>query len=79
MRQYFKDVRSKMQKDEETIEKVNFLLDTEVEASKGLFVKRKSAVELPGSTSTFRFNFKDPKEDEVSDMNAKMSSIVITQ
>lgn len=60
MRQYFKDYKAKMQKEEEEERtknaSVNF--DTQLEVSKGIFLKKKGCDSSHSVTdTTFHFNF----------------------
>lgn len=85
MRQYFKDVRSKMLKDEESVKnqaQVNFMLTAESEASKGVFVKKKLNSGSDGKTTeAFLFNFKDPSTvsaDLTSQVTSQVNSIKLS-
>lgn len=71
MRQYFKDIKSKMQKEEEHVETLHFDVDRETDVSKGVFVKRKAKVVDETEPKMFRFNFSDPSDD----LNAVTSQI----
>jgi hypothetical protein len=76
MKQYFKDYKAKMLKDEAAKSTESFTLNTTSESSKGLFVKKKAEVagtEL--TTNKFLFNFKDPSNDDVTDVNNKLSRV----
>lgn len=85
MKQYFKDYKTKMLKEEDEISKqqspVNFQPEALSETSKGIFVKRKvliensDKVEAPGG---FRFNFGDPAGQEVSQVTSKVNSMKLS-
>ncbi|KAG5681737.1 hypothetical protein PVAND_011146 [Polypedilum vanderplanki] len=71
MRQYFKDYKTKMQKDEETVtssQKVHFESQPQLN---GKFVKRKTENNSRSSNTAFLFNFDDDKLS--NDMDEKLS------
>jgi Domain of unknown function (DUF4615) len=79
MRQYFKDVKSKMQ--EENQMKLSIKLDADEDLSKGVFVKKKKIEGLEKNRpEVFLFNFKDPTEssDGVGQASATLSSLEIS-
>lgn len=81
MRQYFKDVRSKMLKEEEAIRnqaEISFMFSSNVEATKGVFVKKRLNAGGAATTEAFLFNFKDPSTDNFDQVNSKLDSIKLS-
>lgn len=81
MRQYFKDYKAKMQKEEDLLKsqaQLSFELDEDSEPNKGMFVKKKGISEGQPTGNTFMFNFKDPSED-LSAVTAKLDSIALNK
>lgn len=76
MKQYFKDYKTKMLKDEELVKEqsiVNVQVQSEEKTGKGLFVKKKIIKENCDETkSQFLFNFSTEVNDDVS---SKIASI----
>ena len=79
MRQYFKDIKTKMQKDEENQKNLSFQVDEESEHKKGVFLKKKSQTATDQTTNGFRFNFNDPSEDNLTDITSKVKSLEIKE
>lgn len=82
MKQYFKDYKSKMLKEEQELKKqaqVTFQNESVGDHQKGVFVKRKAESGDGVETSTFLFNFKDPSEREITQINAKLASVELSQ
>jgi hypothetical protein len=87
MKQYFKDYKAKMLKEEAEIQQQqssaifkNEVLD---ERNKGTFLKKKITGEKESSQTSeskgFLFNFKDPSvEEDVSKVSEKVSSIKLS-
>lgn len=79
MKQYFKDYKSKMLKDEELVKNqsvVNLQID-ENNSEKGLFVKRKINKENNENKQEFLFNFSTPIENDVNNISSNIESIKI--
>lgn len=82
MKQYFKDYKSKMSKEEDEMKKqaqVIFQNESVSDHQKGVFVKRKAEPVDDVKTSTFLFNFKDPSEREITQIDAKLASVELSQ
>lgn len=79
MKQYFKDYKTKMLKDEELQKSLaqEAFQTTECEPNKAIFVKKKSeAANIDEQQhEEFKFNFKDPKDKDLDSVNKKMSSV----
>lgn len=79
MRQFFKDYKSKMQKDEEAVKnqaQMNFDINKESDKlNKGVFLKKKSSCVSDETSKTFLFNFKNPSEDDLNQVTAKINSV----
>lgn len=71
-----------MLKEEEEVRKqaqVMFQDQALSENQKGLFLKRKSEPVNESQTSAFLFNFKNPSEDEITQISSKLVSIDLSQ
>lgn len=86
MKQYFKDYKSKMLKEQEELAKqqspVNFQPEALSETSKGIFVKRKVLIENSEETAKvpgFRFNFGEPEVQDLSQVTLKVESMKLSQ
>jgi Domain of unknown function (DUF4615) len=84
MKQYFKDYKSKMLKEELTQQSsVNFQPGALSDTSKGIFVKKKVLTESMQEESSsnvfsgFLFNFKDPSINDVN-LSAKVNSLKLS-
>ncbi|CRK97798.1 CLUMA_CG011177, isoform A [Clunio marinus] len=81
MKQYFKDYKSKMQKEEEFLEKeakTVFLKDAACNINKGIFVKKKvlnSNHRECENKNTFLFNFNSTLSDDLNKINEKLETI----
>lgn len=81
MKSYFKDYKAKMKKDEETVKSqatVNFEVCAANDVNNGVFVKRKlesSKDTAENKPAVFLFNFKDPSEEKLTHVNAKLGSL----
>lgn len=77
MRQYFKDVKVKMQKDEQETQKLaaaeSFKIDGR--ASKGVFVKKKLPSEKEETAKPFQFNFAESSDKELTNLNKKIDAM----
>lgn len=81
MRQYFKDYKAKMQKEEDLLKsqaQLSFQLDEDSEPNKGMFVKKKASSEGHPTGNAFLFNFKDPSED-LSTVTSELDSITLNK
>jgi hypothetical protein len=77
MKQYFKDYKAKMLKDEELISSiVNLQIQDENNTGKGVFVKRKITKESDEKKSDFLFNFTTPSiDDELENVVSNIETI----
>ena len=81
MRQYFKDYKAKMAKDEEIVKeqaKLNFDPDKDAERSKGLFVKKKVSSASEAEAKVFLFNFKNPSDEDLNEVTLKVNKVILS-
>jgi Domain of unknown function (DUF4615) len=77
MRQYFKDVKAKMQKEETESQKIAAAESFSVvnRTSKGVFVKKKLQSEKDETAKPFLFNFNDSSGNELTNLNTKIDAL----
>jgi hypothetical protein len=64
MKQYFKDYKSKMKKDEEQLMAKNGEINFDNHVTKGLFLSKKRSTACENKSSTFLFNFSLDNDNE---------------